>query len=494
MSYQVARSRPYYYISKLLVLVALLPAVASAEIRGLPDFTSVVNRASPAVVNISTTQKAKPSTNNRRPNMPHGQPMPDMPDGTPFDEFFKKFFGEDGNNGEPFDAKSLGSGFIISTDGYILTNNHVISDADEIIVRLNDRRELPAKVVGSDPRSDVAVLKINADNLPIVKIGDSGKLTVGEWVLAIGSPFDFDHSATAGIVSALGRSLPNENYVPFIQTDVAINPGNSGGPLLNLDGEVVGVNAQIYSRTGGFMGLSFTIPINLAMDVVNQLKSNGRVSRGWLGVLIQDVTRELAESFGMERPEGALVSRVLPNSPASAAGFEEGDVIMEYDGRPVISSSGLPPMVGTTKINKSVPVKVMRNKKTVLLKVKVAELPADDDIKVAEKEPKASGADRLGLVVLDATREQRDEREVRDDKGVLVDKVESGPAARAGVRRGDFIIKINNIDIKNREHFRRIVADLPVDKSIAMLIQRSNGPMFLAMKIDKQDKPEKLDK
>ncbi len=498
MSHRVAGSRPYHYINKVLALIILLPAMASAQTRGLPDFTQVVERASPAVVNISTTQKAKA----KRPSMPHGQRMPDMPDGTPFDEFFKKFFGEEGNGGgngnggEPFDAKSLGSGFIISADGYILTNNHVISDADEIIVRLNDRRELPAKLIGSDPRSDVAVLKINADNLPIVKIGDSGKLMVGEWVLAIGSPFDFDHSATAGIVSALGRSLPNENYVPFIQTDVAINPGNSGGPLLNLEGEVVGINSQIYSRTGGFMGLSFTIPINLAMDVVVQLKSGGHVARGWLGVLIQDVTRELAESFGMERPEGALVSRVLPNSPASSSGFEEGDVIIEYDGKHVISSSSLPPMVGTTKIGKTVPVKVIRNKKSVMLKVKVAELPPDDEIKIAGAEPKAANADRLGLVVIDATREQRDEREIKDDKGVVVDKVENGPAARAGVRRGDVIMKINSADIKNAEHFRRVVAELPTDKSIAVLIQRRSGPMFLAMKIGKTEKQdtEKQDK
>ena len=290
-----------------LIAVSLCLASA-AQARALPDFTGLVEQNSPAVVNISTTQKVR---------SPHpgssGQDRPDLPEGTPFDDFFRRFFGNpDEGNVPDFDAKSLGSGFIISPDGYILTNSHVIDDADKIVVRLSDRREFEAKVIGSDKRSDVALLKINASSLPVVKVGDSDKLKAGEWVLAIGSPFGFDHSVTAGIVSAKGRNLPSENYVPFIQTDVAINPGNSGGPLFNMDGEVVGINSQIYSRTGGFMGLSFAIPINTTMNVVTQLKTKGYVSRGWLGILIQDVTQELAESFNMKKPTGALVARVLP--------------------------------------------------------------------------------------------------------------------------------------------------------------------------------------
>lgn len=468
----------------LALFVGIFTFSANSQARSLPEFSKVVEDASPAVVNISTTQKAKP----KKPGTPHEQ-MPEIPEGTPFDEFFRRFFGDEGGGGmEDFDAKSLGSGFIISKDGYILTNNHVISDADEIIVRLQDRRELAAKVVGSDKRSDVALLKIEAQNLPTIKIGDSNKLVVGEWVLAIGSPFEFDHSATAGIVSALGRSLPNESYVPFIQTDVAINPGNSGGPLLNMDGEVVGVNAQIFSRTGGFMGLSFTIPISLAMDVVEQIKSTGHVTRGWLGVLIQDVTRELAESFGMERPEGALVSRVLPDSPAIGAGFKVGDIIVEYNGKPVINSSGLPPMVGTTKVGSTVSVKIIREGKPMALKVKVAELPAEAEVNLGEAPSPATNfnVDKLKISINNLTPEQRKEFEIKEN-GVFVEKAENGPALRAGIRKGDVIVKLNNIDVKNVEHFRRLVNELPIDKSIAVLVQRRSGPIFLAMKLTKAD-------
>src|SRR3569623_652058 len=357
-----------------------------AQAHALPDFTDIVEKTSPAVVNISTTQAVKGG-----PGFPHGQ-MPQMPEGTPFDEFFRRFFGQqgegeggDGGEGdggvpEEFAGRSLGSGFVISPDGYILTNNHVIKDAKEIVVRLSNRREYVAELVGSDARSDVALLKIDAKNLPVVQIGSSAKLKAGEWVLAIGSPFDFDHSVTAGIVSALGRSLPNENYVPFIQTDVAINPGNSGGPLFNMDGEVVGVNSQIYSRTGGFMGLSFAIPIDLAMDVVEQIKTKGKVSRGWLGILMQDVTRELAESFGMDRPGGALVAQVLPDSPALKAGIKVGDVVLEFNGVTIIDSASLPPIVGRTHIGDEIPVKLVRGGKQMTVKVKIGELPPEDDV------------------------------------------------------------------------------------------------------------------
>ncbi|MFM8355882.1 MAG: trypsin-like peptidase domain-containing protein, partial [Gammaproteobacteria bacterium] len=295
--------------------MVLAPVVAHA--RDLPDFTPLVEKNAAAVVNISTVQK----------DNPHSEGPQNRSD--ELDEFFRRFFPPDGSRGVPFaKPRSLGSGFVLSADGYILTNNHVVEDADEIMVRFNDRREMTATLVGSDPRSDLALLKVDADELPTVRIARSDDLKVGEWVLAIGSPFGFDYSVTAGIVSAKGRSLPteqNENYVPFIQTDVAINPGNSGGPLFNLDGEVVGINSQIYSNSGGFMGVSFAIPIDVAMDVVDQLKASGKVARGWLGVVIQEVSRDLAESFGLNRPHGALVTRVLEDGPADQAGLREGD-------------------------------------------------------------------------------------------------------------------------------------------------------------------------
>lgn len=473
----------------LFSVVTWLSAMPLAQAGTLPDFTGVVVDVSPAVVNISTTQKVKQKGPAARP---HGSPqMPQMPEGTPFDEFFKRFFGEDGGGGGggdfggDLDAKSLGSGFVISADGYVLTNNHVIKDADEIIVRLSDRRELVAKLVGSDERSDVALLKIEANELPAVKVGDSSKLKVGEWVLAIGSPFDFDHTVTAGIVSALGRNLPSENYVPFIQTDVAINPGNSGGPLLNLDGEVVGINSQIYSRTGGFMGLSFTIPISLAMDVVNQLRTKGHVARGWLGVLIQDVTRELAESFGMDKPGGALVSQVMDDSPAKKAGFHVGDVIVEFNGKPVTNSANLPPMVGSTEVGAKSIVTVLRDGKRVDLKTVIEELPAEDDAKLAQatpSEPKKAEVNRLKISVAELTAEQRKELEIARN-GVVVNEVQPGPAMRAGIRTGDVIVKLNNEEIKDAKQFGKLVSELPEEKNIAVLVQRRNGPVFLAMKL-----------
>ena len=335
-------------IANLLLMLPLLAVAHHAQALQLPGFTELIKETAPAVVNISTTQKVQSGM----PELPEGFEIPDFPEDSPFGELFKYFFEHGGSGGvEPDmrDAKSLGSGSIISEDGYIMTNYHVIKDADEIIVRLNDHRELRAEVIGADQRSDIALVKIDASDLPVVKIGKSADLEVGEWVLAIGSPFGFDYSATAGIVSAKGRSLPKENYVPFIQTDVAINPGNSGGPLFNQDGEVVGVNSQIYSRTGGYMGLSFAIPIEVAMDVAEQLKTKGRVTRGWLGVLIQDVTHDLAESFGMDHPRGALVAKVLPDSPARAAGLQAGDVIVNFDGKDIRGSSSLPPIVGSTR-------------------------------------------------------------------------------------------------------------------------------------------------
>jgi serine protease Do len=308
-------------------------------------------------------------------------------------------------------------------------------------------------------------------------------LKVGEWVLAIGSPFGFNHSVTAGIVSAIGRSLPNENYVPYIQTDVAINPGNSGGPLFNLDGEVVGVNSQIYSRTGGFMGLSFAVPINVVTNVYEQLRDKGSVSRGWLGVLIQDVTRELAESFGMKRPHGALIAKVLPGGPAEKAGFEVGDVIVKFDSKEISFSSDLPPMVGSSRIGTKTPVEIIRRGKSQTLNVIIAELPADDEIRVASSGKDSTvKSNALNIAVKDLTQEQKKELEM-EDHGVLVDAVSEGPAQKAGVRKGDVILLINNIKVKDARHFDEMVENLPKDKSIPILLQRRGGPIFIALKM-----------
>ncbi len=464
----------------VLTLAWLLAGTARAE---LPDFTRVVEAYGPAVVNISTTQKVKGNGSHR--SIP-------LPEGTPFDDFFRRFFEGDefGLPDREYNARSLGSGFIISEDGYILTNNHVIRDADEIIVRLSDRRELEAEVVGSDERSDVALLKVEAEDLPTVRIGRSSELKVGEWVLAIGSPFDFDHTVTAGIISALGRSLPNENYVPFIQTDVAINPGNSGGPLFNLDGEVVGINAQIYSRTGGFMGLSFTIPIDLAMDVVEQLKKTGHVSRGWLGVMIQDVTRELAESFGMAKPGGALVSQVLPDSPAEKAGIEVGDVILEFGGREVTSSAALPPMVGSSPVGEEVPLKVLRQGAVKKLTVVLGELPSQDEIQRAATEQGGVVDRRLRIEVADLDDAEREALGI-EEGGVVVKSVRSGPANDAGIEKGDIITMLDGVRVKDVDHFSSLVEGLPAGKSVAVLVQRRNGPVFLALKIPAEKQEEK---
>jgi len=465
-------------IGAVVVSCALAPA-GSAQTRNLPDFTDLVEKHRTSVVNISTTQK---QSTGGRPQLPKGFEIPDLPKDSPFNEFFRRFFGE--GEIEEYDSQSLGSGFIISSDGYIISNNHVVKNADEVIVRLSDRREYKAKVVGADERSDIALLKIDAENLPTVRLGTDYNLRVGEWVLAIGSPFGFDYSVTAGIVSAKGRSLPRENYVPFIQTDVAINPGNSGGPLFNLDGEVVGVNSQIFSRTGGFMGLSFAIPIDVAMEVAEQLQDKGRVSRGWLGVLIQDVTRELAESFGMEKPGGALIAKVLPDSPAEGAGFQVGDVVLSFNDHVVDRSSDLPPIVGRTRVGTRVPVEVLRNGAATTLFVVTAELPEQEAVKLAAaKEPETAEANKLGLAVIDLTAEQRQEMESKDH-GVLVTEVSDGPARSAGIRKGDVVLMLNGVKIESSADFKRLAADLPAGKAVSILVQRQGNPIFLALKTE----------
>ena len=463
-----------------LVFVCLALSIQPLQARSLPDFVPLVEKNAAAVVNISTTLKK----NGRRSQI-QGHNMPDIPEDSPFYDFFNKFFGEIPEGVDPHQQRtSLGSGFIMSDDGYIITNNHVVKDADEIIVRLNDRREFIAEVIGADERSDLAVLKIESKRLPTLKLGDSSLLKVGEWVLAIGSPFGFDHSVTQGIISAMGRSLPNENYIPFIQTDVSINPGNSGGPLFNLQGEVIGVNSQIYSRTGGYMGMSFAIPVNVVKDIYQQLKEEGHVSRGWLGVLIQDVTRELAESFGMKKPHGALVAKVLNDSPAEKAGFMVGDVIISFNKDKIGVSSDLPPMVGSTKVGKSVPVEVIRHGKSVSLQVKIAELPVDDSSRLSSTGKNGKkGNNPLNVYVEDLTEQQRQELEIKDH-GVIVSQISSGPAYKAGVRDGDVMLLLNNIKIKNAKHFEELVSQLPKDKSVPVLIQRRGGPIFLALRIE----------
>jgi len=470
--------------SRYFLFVLLFGISSITYAFSLPDFTPLVEKNSAAVVNISTTLKRSELGSS------FDYQMPDIPEDSPFYDFFRRFFGEiPGEDGmQPFEKRSsLGSGFILSKDGYVITNNHVVKDADEIVVTLQDRREFVAELIGTDERSDIAVLKIGGRNLPVVEIGDSDELKAGEWVLAIGSPFGFDHTVTAGIVSAIGRALPNENYVPFIQTDVAINPGNSGGPLFNMDGEVIGVNSQIYSRTGGFMGLSFAVPINVVTNVYEQLRNQGHVSRGWLGVLIQDVTRELAESFGMKRPHGALIAKVLSDGPAEQAGLEVGDIVVRFNGEEVRYSSDLPPLVGSTKVGESVPVEIIRRGERKTLSVEIAELPDERETIVAQKSGgKSHKSNALNILVKDLTADQKEELGI-DDHGVLVERVEEGPGRKAGIRRGDVVLLINNEKVKDAKHFSKIVRDLPRGKSIPILLQRRGGPIFIALKLKDEE-------
>jgi serine protease Do len=438
------------------LLLQLLP-VASALARDLPDFTRLVEQVRPAVVNISTVSGRQTDAAGQSEDGDAQRP----PGGAPFDDLLRKFFEDRGDEGiPPVPRESLGSGFIISPDGYILTNRHVVKGADKIVVRLSDRREFRAKLVGMDKPSDIALLKIDASDLPVVHMGDSDRLKVGEWVLAIGSPFGFEHSVTVGIVSAKGRTLPHENYVPFIQTDVAINPG-----------------------TGGYMGLSFAIPSNTAMQVVEQLKTKGRVSRGWLGVYIQDVTGELAQSFGLDKPRGALVARVLPGSPAEKAGIRVGDVIVTYQGHPVEQSSALPPMVGATPVGAEARVTVIRDRKTVPLTVTIRELPRT--IVAGESKPPARQKlnQRIGLAVVDPDKAQRKALEL-GDYGVVVKRVEAdSPAGDAGIQAGDAIVMMHGVKVRDARQFDQLVGRLPAGKVVSVLVHRASGPLFVTLKV-----------
>lgn len=452
--------------------------LAQAQMRGLPDFTELAEKQGPAVVNISTTQVTRGQT--------QALPFPMDPNDPAF-ELFKRFFPRMPGGTEPreFENKSLGSGFIISSDGYLLTNAHVVDGADEVTVRLTDKREFKAKTIGADKRTDVALLKIEASGLPAVKLADVSQLKVGEWVIAIGSPFGFDNSLTAGIVSAKGRSLPQENYVPFIQTDVAINPGNSGGPLFNMKGEVVGINSQIYSRSGGYMGLSFAIPIDVAMEIQQQLRSTGKVSRGRLGVVIQEVSKELAESLGLSRPMGAVINSVERDGPAEKAGIEAGDVILKFDGKVVNNSADLPRMVAVTKPGSRATVQIWRKGKVRDVAVLVGQIVEEKSAARSARGNRApeQAANRLGLVVSELTPEQR--REMRLEGGLLIDEVRSA-SARADLRQGDIIIAVISkgatTEVRSVDQLNRLLATFDKAASVTLLIRRGEMQTFVTIK------------
>lgn len=452
-----------------LAATALVFALAApAAAKDVVDVADLVEKHGPAVVNISTTKLVKRGA--------EGFPFA-IPEDEEMHEFFRRFFpGAPGGPMREIPARGAGSGFIVSSDGYILTNAHVVRGADEVEVKLIDKRKFNAKVVGADSRTDVAVIRITASNLPTVKLGDADKLRVGEAVVAIGSPFGFENSVTAGIVSAKGRSLPSESYVPYIQTDVPINPGNSGGPLFNMRGEVVGINSQIYSRSGGYQGVSFAIPIDVAMDVAEQLKKTGKVSRGWLGVVIQEVTADLADSFGLDRPRGALVSQVQADSPAAKAGLQPSDVILQFNGKPVENSGDLPRMVGMAKPGAKIPLQVWRKGRVQEVTVVLGELPGEEQ--VAAKNGKSYS--RGGLALSELTPDQR--RELNIDHGLLVEEV-TGDAARAGIRVGDVILAVNNAKVATVESFRKAIAAIPKGKSAAILVRRGEGSLYVPLKI-----------
>jgi serine protease Do len=462
------------WIGALLIFLA-----GAAQAQVLPDFADLAERQGAAVVNISTTQTIK------APRFGHGFPF-DEDD--PAFEFFKRFapraFPNIPNMPREFENKSLGSGFIISADGYILTNAHVIDGADEVVVKLADKREIKAKIIGADKRTDVALIKVEAANLPVARLGDPAKLRVGEWVVAIGSPFGFENTVTAGIVSAKGRSLPQENFVPFIQTDVAINPGNSGGPLFNMKGEVVGINSQIYSRSGGYQGISFSIPIDVAMEVQSQLRSGGKVSRGRMGVMIQEVTKELADSFGLGKPHGALIASVEKGSPADKAGLEAGDVILEFNGKPVSQSSDLPRIVGNTKPGSKVMMQVWRGGAMKDVGMTVGEMPDDPIGGRASRRGKPADpapANRLGLVLAEPNAEQKRQLGIRH--GLIVEDVREG---RSELRQGDVILALIHrgvqTEVRSVDQFNGLLAKLGRNEAVTLLVRRGDAQTFVTIR------------
>jgi serine protease Do len=465
------------WISTMTLASSLMLMNLQVHAKDLPDFTELAEKQGPAVVNISITSVVQGGM----------MPFPGMPEDENLQEFFKRFgipgMPGQGQGGQEYKSQSLGSGFIISQDGYILTNAHVVSEADEVLVKLSDKREFKAKIIGADKRTDVALIKIEANNLPKVTIGDPSQLKVGEWVAAIGSPFGLENTMTAGIVSAKGRALPQENFVPFIQTDVAINPGNSGGPLFNLRGEVVGINSQIYSRSGGSMGLSFSIPIDVAIDVSNQLKATGKITRGWLGIAIQELTKELAESFGMKNTNGALIAGVEKGGPAEKGGLQPGDVIVKFDSKPIVNSSDLPRAVGSTKPGKSVPVEVMRKGTAKTLNVAVGEMPTDPaEVAAQSRSVPKPEANKIGLTLKELTPAQK--KKLNGKNGLLV--IDStGVAAQAGIRRGDVIMGLNNSESQSVDLFNKQINAVPAGKTVAVLVLRGENTLYVPLKITK---------
>ncbi|MEC5388255.1 Do family serine endopeptidase [Uliginosibacterium sp. H3] len=455
----------------------VLPGTA-AQVRDLPDFAPLVAKQAPVVVNITATQSSRVAS-----------PLQHLGEDVPMPDWLRRFAPK-GSEQQPLpddDNESTGSGFIIGADGYILTNSHVVEAADEILVRLSDRREFAARVIGRDKRSDIALLKVDAIGLPVARFGNPALLRVGDWVLAIGSPFGFESSVTAGIVSAKGRSLPDETLVPFIQTDVAINPGNSGGPLFNLKGEVVGINSQIYSRSGGFMGISFSIPIDVALDVQQQLRQYGRVRRGRIGVVIQDVSRDIANSFGLKEPAGALVSSVDPDGPAVPAGIKVGDVILAFDGTPVADSTQLPRIVGVARPGSRAVLQVFRSGATRDVPIVVGEFAAEEEEAapapvVAQVPPR--GTNRLGLVTQDLSASQR--REFKVNGGAVI-KQSYGVAARAELRQGDVVTAVvargKTEEVRSSEHFNTLVNAFEAGISVSLRVQRGDAVNFVGMKV-----------
>jgi len=454
----------------LLFLIATLTISNAVSAKELPDFTDLVEKQGAAVVNISTTKKISDAAN--------------LPENDPFYEFFRRYSPQMPRDQE---TQSLGSGFIIAADGYILTNAHVVDHADKVTVRLTDKREFSAKVIGADKRTDVALLKIDASGLPKISVGDPNKLKVGEWVVAIGSPFGFDSSVTAGIVSAKGRSLPQDNFVPFIQTDVAINPGNSGGPLFNMNGEVVGINSQIYTRSGGSMGLSFAIPIDVATQIAEQLRSTGKVTRGRIGVTIQELTRELAESFGLTQAQGALISSVEKGGAAAKAGIEVSDVILKFDGKGVNSSSDLPRIVAATKPGSTVSVDLWRKGVAHRLDVVVAKMPEEEKLTLNNarlSEDVGLNVARLGLLLSELTKPQLQQLQLTG--GLLVQDVKGSAPRAAGIQRGDVILAIGNMPLRSLKQLNELLNSVALGRNVALLIKRGESASYVAIKLDEK--------
>ncbi|MFT7288614.1 MAG: serine protease Do [Halieaceae bacterium] len=461
------------HIVLTLFMLFVIAPFAAAE---LPDFREIVTDSSPAVVKIIVEQSRRGGA---RPEIDEDQ----------IPEFLRRYFQMPDSPQGPRERAAMGSGFIISADGYIVTNHHVVEDADTVMVRLNDRSEFDAEVVGLDPRSDLALLRIDAKDLPFLTLGADDELAVGEWVLAIGSPFGLDYSVTAGIISAKGRSLPTrngENYVPFLQTDVAINPGNSGGPLFNLKGEVVGVNSQIFTtRSGGSIGLSFAIPVSVLRNVVDQLKESGEVARGWLGVTIQNVDRNLAESFGLQRPRGALISQLAPGGPAETSDLLPGDIIIEFDGEQIETSADLPHVVGLIPPGREVDVLIVRDRKQQKLMVTVGGLDAADSLEQAYRSngERGEGGGRLGITVEEAPEEMLSRWDLPG--AVLVRSVEPGsPAAEAGLMGGDLITAVGSSPVRSIDTFREAIEGLDAGDSVPLRLLRRGSPMFIGLKLE----------